>query len=278
MGEEESSGFQTPPGDEGCGGFGCDSMDEKKVLANIPPTQQVALEDICMFVDPLDGTSEFVNGRLHCVSVLIGIAHQQRAIAGVICRPFPSEKHPGECLYGVVGLGAFLDHKQLPSFPPTASPSLTIVTTLSRHHRVIDRLFQLLPQCSVLKEGGAGWKCWLVAIGQADCYAYPRAGTKLWDVLAGDAILAALTGVTTDACGRSICYSTSQLGNVWGIMLSRNRNWHFDSLILASHRALTEAAADPENPHWPHGLPIPERNSGGNSGGGQSEIFSNSYL
>ena len=51
---------------------------------------QVDMEDLVLFVDPLDGTREFVEGRLENVACLIGIAKRGRPIAGVIGLPFPS--------------------------------------------------------------------------------------------------------------------------------------------------------------------------------------------
>ena len=40
-------------------------------------------------MDPLDGTREFVEGRLQNVACLIGIARNNRPITGVIGLPFP---------------------------------------------------------------------------------------------------------------------------------------------------------------------------------------------
>jgi hypothetical protein len=56
---------------------------------------EVDLEDLALFVDPLDGTREFVEGRLDNVACLIGIAKRGRPIAGVIGLPFPSGSGPG---------------------------------------------------------------------------------------------------------------------------------------------------------------------------------------
>lgn len=237
------------------------AMDDLPVPLGLETTQMVELSDLCVFVDPLDGTGEFVSGRLECVSVLIGVSYKGQSLAGIICRPFPTVKHPGICMYGVVGRGAYMHSgsgftRVTAPAPNTREPR--IVTSLRRHHPVMEKLFATVPSV-VLREGGAGWKAWLVAVGEADCYAYPRGGTKLWDVLAGDAIVSAIGGVTTDACGARIKYGkTEPHGNVWGIMLSRDPHWHFSILIPASHTALEDTAKDPNHTHWPHGLTIPK--------------------
>ncbi len=46
------------------------------------------LEDITVWVDPLDGTKEYTEGLLDHVTVLIGIAVGPRAVAGVINQPY----------------------------------------------------------------------------------------------------------------------------------------------------------------------------------------------
>ena len=47
------------------------------------------LDALFVFVDPVDGTREFVEGRLNAVQCLIGVACRGRAVAGAIGLPFP---------------------------------------------------------------------------------------------------------------------------------------------------------------------------------------------
>ena len=49
------------------------------------PAEFAALvpEDIVVFIDPVDGTREFVQGRLDSVQTLIGIAWRGRAVAAL---------------------------------------------------------------------------------------------------------------------------------------------------------------------------------------------------
>jgi hypothetical protein len=48
---------------------------------------------VCVFVDPLDGTKEFVDGRLSAVQTLIGVSVYGRAVAGVMGLPFHGDWH-----------------------------------------------------------------------------------------------------------------------------------------------------------------------------------------
>ena len=53
----------------------------------------VPLEEITIFVDPLDGTREFVEGRVENVACLVGIAWRNKSIGGVVGVPFPIHSH-----------------------------------------------------------------------------------------------------------------------------------------------------------------------------------------
>ena len=50
--------------------------------------EELSLNEISLFVDPLDGTREFVEGRLENVASLIGIARHNKTLAGVVGLPF----------------------------------------------------------------------------------------------------------------------------------------------------------------------------------------------
>ena len=51
---------------------------------------EVPLDEITVFIDPLDGTREFVEGRLWNVSCLVGIARNSRVVSSAVGRPFSS--------------------------------------------------------------------------------------------------------------------------------------------------------------------------------------------
>ena len=54
-------------------------------------------------MDPLDGTREFVEGVLSAVTVLVGVSHKGKPVAGVIHRPFDGDC--GSTVWGGQGLG-----------------------------------------------------------------------------------------------------------------------------------------------------------------------------
>ena len=62
----------------------------------------LVLSDITVFIDPVDGTREFVEGRLQAVTCLVGVSYRGRAVAGIMGLPF----HPSgqvQVVLGVVG-------------------------------------------------------------------------------------------------------------------------------------------------------------------------------
>lgn len=66
-----------------------------------------------VWVDPLDGTSEFTEGLLDHVTVLIGIAWKGKAVGGVIHQPYynyktEGAKELGRTIWGLEGLGRML--------------------------------------------------------------------------------------------------------------------------------------------------------------------------
>lgn len=65
------------------------------------------LEHVTVFVDPLDGTREFVEGRVWNVQVLVGIAVHGEAVAGAVGLPFAngSSDSATAVVYGMVGAG-----------------------------------------------------------------------------------------------------------------------------------------------------------------------------
>ena len=45
---------------------------------------QYEIEDLCVWVDPLDGTLDFVKGDFENVTTLIGVSYKKEALMGVI--------------------------------------------------------------------------------------------------------------------------------------------------------------------------------------------------
>lgn len=157
------------------------------------------------FVDPLDGTREFVakNGEF---VVMIGFAEQGRATAGLMLAPTT-----GLLWIGSIGHGA--EERNLDGHRRTLR--LSEVTSIadaraviSRHRRP-DRLLTFLetfPPRQVIPLGSGGLKGAAVARGDADLFLQIGGAGSLWDTCAPEAILRAAGGLMTHPNGEQIDY------------------------------------------------------------------------
>jgi len=174
------------------------------------------------FVDPLDGTLEFV-ARNGDFVVMIGLAEKGRPVAGVVMAP----------AIGVVWAGGESVGAYEVEADGTRTPiRVTDTTLLSRANVVIsrshpsERLQRLIERLGVEKatpRGSAGLKATDVASGRADFYLHPSQAGKRWDTCAPEAIVNAAGGVCTDGEGRAIDYSGPELANTKGFLASNGK-------------------------------------------------------
>jgi 3'(2'), 5'-bisphosphate nucleotidase len=174
------------------------------------------------FVDPLDGTREFVDRNGEFV-VMIGLVEGDRARAGVILAPAQNE-----CWAGEVGRGAWrLDENGARAAIHVSDLSELAQARIvaSRSHRTedVERALELLGVGSVLALGSAGLKGVAVARGAAEAYVAPLYAGKRWDACACDAIVTAAGGRLSDAFGAPIDYRAESLGNDRGLVASNGQ-------------------------------------------------------
>lgn len=174
------------------------------------------------FVDPLDGTAEFVDRNGQFV-VMIGLIEGDRAVAGVVAAPAT-----GEAWAGAVGEGAFAvreDGVQLPiAVSGTASlADARVVSTRSHRGPLLERALSVIAAREVAAVGSAGLKGAHVASGLADLYIAPGRSGKRWDACAVDALLTAAGGRFTDGFGLPFDYRAASLTNDRGIVASNGR-------------------------------------------------------
>lgn len=177
--------------------------------------------DRVFFVDPVDGTREFVdrNGEF---AVMIGLVEGNRAIASVIDAPAR-----GEVFAGWVGQGAVrvADGKEQPIRVSEVAQVRQGTLVGSRSHRSpqLERALARLAPRDIKVMGSAGLKGTLVAKGDVEAYVAPGYAGKRWDACAADALVAAAGGVLTDTYGDAIDYRAPSLSNDRGLLASNGR-------------------------------------------------------
>ena len=168
------------------------------------------------FVDPLDGTREFVarNGEF---AVMIGLAEAGRAVLGVLFLPAI-----GRSFVGAEGIGAFevaasgartkiqvSDRTELAGARVVVSRSHRAATTEAR----LGGLGLVVEPC-----GSAGVKAARVACAEADLYVQPGNAGKLWDSCAPEAIVCAAGGDWRTAFGEPYDYAREDIANARGVV------------------------------------------------------------
>jgi len=185
------------------------------------------------FVDPLDGTREFVarNGEF---AVMVGLAENGRATVGVLVEPAT-----GRTFVGAEGVGAFevAEDGSRRAIHVRATATLAEAEVLvSRSHRgpQLEAQAQKLGVRALTPKGGAGVKASRVACGETDIYFQPGRAGKLWDACAPDVIVRAAGGVFSDENGDAIDYRGA-LENQRGLVAAN----------AALHRAIMAARTRP---------------------------------
>jgi 3'(2'), 5'-bisphosphate nucleotidase len=175
-----------------------------------------------LFVDPLDGTREFID-RNDEFAVMIGLVEGSRAAMGVVHAPAT-----GVTWAGAAGLGSWQVDADSRWTPVGVSVTDLLARTrivVSRSHRSprLERALAALAPGEIRAMGSAGLKGAEVARGAADAYVDTGTKTKRWDACAVDALVTAAGGRVSDTAGAPIDYRTRSLANERGLVVSNGR-------------------------------------------------------
>lgn len=167
------------------------------------------------WVDPLDGTKEFVAGiPEYCV--MIGLAIDGRATVGAMVVPTTGLTLSGD------PKGAFVGDDRVTLGPRS---TLRLVTSRSRRSPRLDGISAVLGGPPEVPCGSVGVKIAKVLLDEADAYIHPGGGPKLWDLCAPEAIVRAAGGVFTDERGVEIDYTRTDIAHDTGMVVS-SREMH----------------------------------------------------
>ena len=211
--------------------------------------QNVKLDDIVVWIDPVDGTSEFTQGLLDHVTTLIGVCVCGRALGGVIHQPFYNYQAPaavprGRNIWGIIGLGAFGFESQV-----QLDDENIIVTTRSHGTGAVAEAVEACKPTEVLRVGGCGHKVVLLLEGKAQAYVFASPGCKKWDTAAPEAVLHAAGGVLTDIHGHHLKYDADvQRRNSAGVLATPpggSHQWYLGQIPESVKETLPTVADSP---------------------------------
>jgi myo-inositol-1(or 4)-monophosphatase len=134
------------------------------------------------FIDPLDGTTNFIHGVPHC-AISIGLEREGQLVAGVVFNPIRDEMFIAE-----KGQGAWLNDRRLPFLGRDG------------HDQFLGELPRVMAEVAgVRRFGAAALDLVFVAAGRFD--AFWERGLSSWDIAAGTVILREAGGQVTDLSG-----------------------------------------------------------------------------
>jgi len=174
--------------------------DHVKVEGSVP------LDDVAVWIDPLDATQEYTEKLLNFVTTMVCVAVAGKPVLGVIHKPFSDET--AWAWAGDVNVVS-------PSLKVGKEGSSDLTTAriiVSRSHagEVNSTARSALGAgIKVTPAGGAGFKTWEVVVGNQDAYVHTTR-IKKWDICAGDAILRAVGGKLTNLQGNLIDYAKAE--------------------------------------------------------------------
>ncbi len=194
--------------------------EESHAESRLPPTLRGRREGRCWLIDPVDGTRDFARGEPHW-AIHIGLAIEGRPLLGVVAEPAK-----GRLTWGLVegeGAGASCRDAKGERSVTVASPNRAALRLVSSKSHSSPRTDEIAARLGVPPDrhqriGSTGVKITMVARGEADVYAHPTAGTKLWDSGAPQAILEAAGGRLTDLAGQPLRYLDEDIGNRRGLL------------------------------------------------------------
>jgi 3'(2'), 5'-bisphosphate nucleotidase len=171
------------------------------------------------FVDPLDGTREFVKKNGEFV-VMIGLLEGDTPSTGVVHAPATGVAWAASPETGAFRLDPDGSRHPLSVSATGRLADARVVSTRSHRSPTLEQALEALGVSALTALGSAGLKCVAIADGSADAYVAPaRAGSR-WDLCAGQAIIEAAGGRMTDAHGDPIDYRSESLVNETGILAS----------------------------------------------------------
>lgn len=190
--------------------------------------------DRVFFVDPLDGTREFIDRNGEFV-VMIGMVDGTRATLGVVHAPAQRRAWAG-----AIGAGAFFweeggARQRITVSDVSALGEARVVASRSHRSPDLERAFDLLGGRELIALGSAGLKGSEIAMGKAEIYVGPGRAGKLWDACAVDAIVCAAGGEFSDVYGERYDYRANSLDNTRGILATNGR---LHGLVLERLREL----------------------------------------
>jgi 3'(2'), 5'-bisphosphate nucleotidase len=206
------------------------------IVAEESPERGDALtKSRCWFVDPLDGTKEFIakNGEF---SVMLGLAVDGESRLGAVYQPALDKLYLGAS--GAAHLLCGNTRRRLVVSDKALGSTLKLVVSRSHRPSSIAQIMQKLGASEEMPSGSVGVKVGLIAEQLADLYVHVSDKSSLWDACGPEAILHAAGGRFVHVDGTAISYRSAEMQNRKGILAVNARA--YDEALSVVRAVATE--------------------------------------
>jgi 3'(2'), 5'-bisphosphate nucleotidase len=177
------------------------------------------------FVDPVDGTREFVakNGQF---VVMIGLLEGDSPSHGVLYAPAQKKIWAGAVGEGAICRESGGAETRLPQLEHRPMAQARILSSRSHRTRLNQKILDRLAPAEIIPVGSTGLKVAAVSDGSADIYLAPEFAGCLWDSCAPEALVRSVGGVFTDAKGIALNYRAATVENSSGAVAASTSLHH----------------------------------------------------
>lgn len=188
------------------------------IVAEESPLPTQCESERIWFVDPMDGTKEFIKGNPE-FSVMIGLVEQQQPVMGVVYQPVT-----GYMYWATQGQGAYFSTtpnqiaQQLRVSPREQLSDLSFAVSRSHHEQALSHFYRDLGVSHFVPSGSIGLKLALISRQICDVYINFSGTTSLWDACAPQMILQEAGGRISNLLGQPLDYVPQSIKNAQGIL------------------------------------------------------------
>jgi 3'(2'), 5'-bisphosphate nucleotidase len=173
--------------------------------------------DKIWIIDPLDGTSDFVN-RTGEFTIMIGLVERKRPVLGVICRPTTNTLFLAQ-----KGNGAYvLENNVWRRLAVSKTSELKKCKAVGSRFHLSEQEKEFFKKLGVLsfESRGSSLKVAEICMGLAEIYLTTSNKIKQWDTCASYCLVTEAGGKMTDMLGNEIFYNTEKLNHENGLLVT----------------------------------------------------------
>jgi 3'(2'), 5'-bisphosphate nucleotidase len=188
------------------------------ILSEEDPDDQSRLsKDMIWIVDPLDGTSDFID-KTGEFTVMIALIQNKKPILGVIAWPtekilFVAQKNCGAFRYS---------NEKWDKISVTKINELSKCRIVGSRHHLLDKEKKFIKKIGVedFTSVGSSLKVGKISSGEAEAYITTTNKMKEWDTAASYCIISEAGGKMTDMLGNALTYNNKDVYHQNGILVT----------------------------------------------------------